>query len=110
MSDVVDCINLLEILGGDAASRGAGPSGLEGSLAAPKLDPALLAAIVAGDGRLLGSLLNARDNVCCLVEPGKEEEEEEGEEEPEDEDADEESEDEHAASRNRALHPLADVG
>lgn len=110
MSGVVDCINLLEKLGGDAALHGAGPSDLERLLADAGLDPALGAAIAAGDGGLLGRLLNARDNVCCLIEPHREDEEEDDvEEESEDDDADEESDDEDATSRSRALHPLAEA-
>lgn len=110
MSDIVDCINVLEKLGADAALWTLGPSGLERLLADAGLDPALRAAIAAGDGGLLGRLLNVRDNVCCLIEPHREEEEEDDiEEESDDEDADEESDDEDAASRSRALHPIADA-
>lgn len=112
MSDSVDCINVLDKLGADAALWMAGPSGLERLLADAGLDPALRAAIAAGDGGLLGRLLNVRENVCCLIEPHREEEEEEEddmEEESDDEDADEESDDEDAASRSRALHPIADA-
>lgn len=110
MSDLIDCIDLLEKLGRDAVLRNAGSSGFERLLAGIGLDPALRAAIVAGDGELLGRLLNARENVCCLIEPGREEEEEgDEEEESEDEDADEESDDEDAISRSRALRRLADA-
>ena len=106
MSDIVDCINVLEKLGADAMLRTLGPSGLERLLSDARLDPALCAAIAAGDGGLLGRLLNVRENVCCLIEPHREEEEEDDMEEESD---DEESDDEDAASRSRALHPIADA-
>lgn len=113
MSGIIDCIDLLEKLGGNAALWAA-PSDLEHLLAEAGLDPELRAAIAAGDEGSLGRLLNARGNVCCLIEPHREDEEEEeddGEEEEEeesgDEDADEESDDGDKRSRNRALNPVA---
>lgn len=116
MSGIIDCIDLLEKLGGNAALWAA-PSDLERLLAETGLDPELRAAIAAGDEGSLGRLLNARDNVCCLIEPHREdeeedddeEEEEEEEEESGDEDADEDSDDEDKRSRNRALDPIADL-
>ena len=112
MSGIIDCIDLLEKLGGNAALW-ATPSDLEQLLAEAVLDPELRAAIAAGDEGSLGRLLNARDNVCCLIEPHREDEEEDDEEEEEeesdDEDADEDSDDEDKRSRNRALDPVADL-
>lgn len=112
MSGIIDCIDLLEKLGGNAALW-ATPSDLEQLLAEAGLDPELRAAIAAGDEGSLGRLLNARDNVCCLIEPHREDEEEDDEEEEEeesdDEDADEDSDDEDKRSRNRVLDPVADL-
>ena len=114
MSRIIDCIDLLEKLGGNAALWAA-PSDLEQLLADAGLDPELRAAITAGDEGSLGRLLNARGNVCCLIEPHREDEEEEEddeeeeEEESDDEDADEESDDGNKRSRNRALDPVADA-
>lgn len=82
-----DPITLLETIGADANLANASAAQLGESLGDAGLEPALRSALLQGDPATLGKLLRAPDIVCCLIDPGKEDEEEE------EDDAEEEDED-----------------
>lgn len=73
MSNVID---FLERLGQDAHLRDASQEDLELALASARIDPELQAAILAKDQEQLEVLLGSV-NVCCMVNPGKEDDDEE---------------------------------
>jgi len=79
-------IGFLESVGCDAALAGAGREELEIALNEAQIEPALRAAILAGDRSRIEAMLECNSNVCCGIFPGKEDEEEEEEEEPSKED------------------------
>lgn len=66
MSNVVD---FLERMGQDAELRYATGREMEDAMSAACIDPALRAALAAGDQRLLESLLGAKNNVFCAIFP-----------------------------------------
>jgi hypothetical protein len=70
-------ISFLESVGQDAVLRHATKEELELSLNASQIDPALQEAILQGDQVQLEALLKVKSNVCCMVFPGKEEDEDE---------------------------------
>jgi hypothetical protein len=72
MSNVID---FLERMGRDARLRDASQEELELVLASARVDPELKAAILAKDQSRLELLLGSV-NVCCMVNPGKEDEDE----------------------------------
>jgi hypothetical protein len=78
MSNVVE---FLQRMGQDAQLRHASQNELELVLAGVKIAPELQAAILAGDQAMLEVLLG-RVNVCCMVQPGKEDDDEDTEEDP----------------------------
>jgi hypothetical protein len=86
-------IEFLEQMGRDSQSRFATGPELEAALTSAGIEPAVRAAILAGNQLLLESLLGARRNVCSLINVP--EEEEESEEENEEEDDEEEEDKEH---------------
>jgi hypothetical protein len=94
-------IGFLEQLGQDADLRRASDKMMEEALRSAGIDPALRAAILAGDRRVLEELMGAQPNICCTVHREDEEEEEEPEEE-EEEEGDDEDEDEKALSGTQA--------
>lgn len=85
-----DVIDALEILGADADLVRATPADLDAVLQRGHLDPALRAALLAGDAGALHTLLRAPGNLCCLINPAEEEDEDEEEEDEGEEDDDEE--------------------
>lgn len=87
-----DPITLLETIGADADLANASAAQLGESLERAGLEPALHSALLEGDPATLRKLLRAPDIVCCLIDPGKEDEEEEEEDDAEDEDEDDEDE------------------
>jgi hypothetical protein len=89
MSNVVE---FLEEMGRDAHLRYARGPEIEAALIQAGIEPAVRAAILADDPRLLESLLGASPNICCMVNVPEEEEESEEEDEEEDGE-DEEAED-----------------
>jgi hypothetical protein len=94
---VSNLIDLLERIGQDADLRHAAGEMLEEALRNAGIDPALRAAILGKDQRVLEDLVGAQPNICCTVH--REDEEEEEEEEPEEEEEHEgEDEDEKAMS------------
>lgn len=81
-----DPITVLENIGADAdfaaaiaAQHGESPEGVG-------LAPALRSALLDGDVRTIRELLRAPDIICCLIDPGDEEEDDEEEEDGEEED------------------------
>jgi hypothetical protein len=70
MSSVID---FLERMGQDARLRHASRDDLERVLASAKIDQELQAAILAKDQALLEVLLG-NINICCMVDPSKEDE------------------------------------
>ena len=72
MSNVID---FLERVGQDAQLRHASLDELELVLANAKIDPDLRAAILAKDQARLEVLLGSI-NVCCMIDPAKEDEDE----------------------------------
>jgi hypothetical protein len=62
---------------------------LAGSPECAGLDPALRSALLQGDLARLRELLRVPDVVCCLIDPGKEDEEEDDDEEEEEEEEEE---------------------
>jgi len=78
MSNVID---FLERMGQDAQLRHASQDEIELVLAGAKIDPELRVAILAGDQARLEIMLG-HVNVCCLVQPGKDDDDEDPEEEP----------------------------
>jgi hypothetical protein len=82
MSNVID---FLERMGQDAQLRHASKSEVELALADAEIDPELHAAILAGDQAQMEVLLG-HVNVCCMVQPGKEDDDEDTEEGPSRED------------------------
>lgn len=90
MFDVVDA---LEILGSDADLVAASPASLDALLQRGGVEPALRRALLAGDARMLQSLLRAPDHVCSIIQPAEEEEDAEREEQDEElEDDDDDTE------------------
>lgn len=92
-----DPITLLETIGADANLMSASAAQLAGLPECAGIDPVLRSALLQGDLARLRELLRAPDVVCCLIDPGKEDEEED---EDEDEDEDEEKEDESGPAPN----------
>ncbi len=82
MSNVID---VLDLFGRDADLRYASKEMLEEALRSAGIDPALRAAILGSDQRLLEELTGAVPNVCCAIHKEDEEEEEEPEEEDDEE-------------------------
>jgi hypothetical protein len=75
---VPDIIDFLERLGQDSGLRHATDGEIRAALAGVGIDPAVGAAVAAGDERELRMLLSARRDVCCLIfVPVREDEEEE---------------------------------
>ena len=89
-------IDFLEQMGQDADLRRASAKMMEEALRSAGIDPALRAAMLGGDRRVLEELLGAQPNICCTVHREDEEEEEEEPEEEEEEEEDDEDEDEKA--------------
>ena len=85
-----DPITLLETIGADANLANASAAQLGESLEDAGLEPALRSALLQGDPAALRELLRAPDIVCCLIDPGKEDEEEEEEDDVEEEGEDDE--------------------
>lgn len=85
-----DPITLLETIGADADLANASAAQLGESLERAGLEPALRSALLEGNPATLRKLLRAPDIVCCLIDPGKEDEEEEEEDDAEDEDDEDE--------------------
>jgi hypothetical protein len=81
---VSNVIDFLERFGQDADLRHAGDEAVAQALTDAGLEPAVRAAVLAGDQRALEALLGADTNVCCMVYKEDEEEEEETEEDDED--------------------------
>lgn len=84
-----DVIDALELLGADADLAGASAARRDAMLQAEGAGPALRAALLAGDVRMLDTLLRVPQSLCPFIHtPGEEElpeeEEEEGDEEEED--------------------------
>jgi hypothetical protein len=78
MSNVID---FLERMGQDAQLRDASQEKLVLALASSRINPELRAAILAKDQVRLEALLGSI-NVCCMINPGKEDEDEDTEESP----------------------------
>jgi hypothetical protein len=78
MSSVID---FLERVGQDARLRHASRDELERVLASAKIGQELQAAILAKDQALLEVLLG-NINICCMVDPSKEDEDEDTEDSP----------------------------
>ena len=75
-------INFLERMGQDAHLRHASRHELEIALLHADIDPALQAAIMRSEQSVLEELLGLGTNVCCLVAPGKDEDDGQGEDRP----------------------------
>ena len=71
-------INFLERMGQDAQLRQASRSEVELALKDAQIDPEIQVAILAKDQSKLEDLLGSV-NVCCMLEPGKEDESEDDE-------------------------------
>ena len=85
---MMDAIDFLEQLGGNARLRHAPAPELEQALVASGIDPSLRNALLADDALRLGELLGAQPTICCLIEkPDQEDDEEEEEEQEDDEEA-----------------------
>lgn len=89
MSNVVD---FLERTGQDARLRHASAQDLEQRLLQEQMDPAVRAAIMAGDPQRLRDLLGAQSSVCCLIHAPEDDEDEPSDDEPSDDDDDQEIE------------------
>lgn len=90
-----DVIGALERLGADADLAGASSARLGAMLQAEGADPALCAALLEGDVRMLETVLRAPQNLCPFIHtpgdeelPEKEEHDEEGEDDGDDDDLD----------------------
>ena len=84
---MMDPIEFLDRLGGNARLRYAAPGEIEKALDDAGIDPGLRSALLADDALRLGELLGAQRNVCCLIvkpDPAQPDEEEEDEDETED--------------------------
>jgi hypothetical protein len=66
MSNVIE---FLERMGQDAELRYANGQAMEVAMTAADIDPAVRAALAAGDQQQLAALLGAKNNVCCAVFP-----------------------------------------
>lgn len=94
-------ISFLERMGRDAQLRHASHDELELVLTGAGIDSELHAAILTKDQTRLEVLLGSV-NVCCMVNPVKEDEDEEGEESP--------SKDDEEVTLQSPLHVMASVG
>lgn len=102
-------IDFLEILGQDARLRYANKAAVEQELARAGIEPALRAALLGDDPRLLEKLLGARTNVCCVVHAPEDDEEEPEDDDQDDPDGDDEGgkEDGESTSGRAALRRVA---
>lgn len=101
-------IDFLETLGRDARLRYATSSELELALARADIEPALRAALLGEDRRILESLLGAQANVCCVIHAPDEDEETPEDDDPGDgEDDGDEKEDDESRSHRSALRRVA---
>jgi hypothetical protein len=66
MSNVID---FLESMGQDAALRHVTGQNLRQAMNDAKIDPALQAAIIAGDQAKIETLLGAKTNICAMIFP-----------------------------------------
>jgi hypothetical protein len=89
---VSNLIEFLERIGQDSDLRYAGSEMLEEALREAGIDPALRAAILGKDQRVIEDLIGAQPNICCTVHREDEEEEEPEEEEEGEEEEDDENE------------------
>lgn len=85
-----DVIDALEALGADSDLVDASSVTVDAMLQGRVADPAVRAAILAGDGRTLATLLRAPETVCIFIHPPGEKEAPEEEEDEEDEEGEEE--------------------
>jgi hypothetical protein len=76
---MLDVVDFLERLGGDASARDAAPLEAERRLIEAGVGSAMRAALVAGDRKEFERLLGAKSNVCCIVDPALEDEDEDDE-------------------------------
>lgn len=81
---MLNVVDFLERLGGDASARDASPAEIDRQLAEMQVEPALRAALASGNREALQRLLGARSNVigfihpwCCLIDPAMDDEEDE---------------------------------
>lgn len=74
---MLDVVDFLERLGGDASTRDAAPAEVERKFIEAGLGTALRMALVSGDRKELERLLGAKSNVCCIIDPAVEEDEDE---------------------------------
>jgi hypothetical protein len=105
MSSAVD---FLARMGSEAGLRHASLDTLTATLAAESLDPAVRAALLAGDQVELERLLGATANICCAIQPGDDEDEDEDDEDDfddDDDDDDDEDEDEDENDEDDAEDP-----
>jgi hypothetical protein len=91
---VSNVIDFLQRLGQNADVRHAPRTELELALAEANIDPALRQALLGTDQRKLENLLGVDTDVCCVIAPGRKEEEDEDEDEDEDDFDEEEDEEE----------------
>lgn len=98
---MLDVIDALQILGADADRARAAPADIDAVLRREQIEPALRAALLAGDADALNALLRAPSVVCCLINPAEEEEEEEEEDEEEEDEEGEGADDEDESNRTR---------
>jgi len=80
---VFEVIDALEALGADADLADASPGRLDEMLQSAGVEPAVRAALLAGDAATLQTLARAPLSRCILIHPAEEEEEPEEEEEEE---------------------------
>ena len=73
---MLDVVDFLERLGGDASARDAAPAEVERRLIDAGVGTAIRAALVAGDRKEFERLLGAKSNVCCIIDPAVEDEDE----------------------------------
>lgn len=78
MSNVID---FLEKMGQDAALHSCTQTQLERQMQEAGIDPALAAALKAGDYRTLEQLVGANTHVCCLIRTPDEDENDDPEDE-----------------------------
>lgn len=71
-----DVIDFLESVGQDAQWRYAEPRALKAAMTGVQIDPELRVAILARDEKGLQELLG-QDPFCCLISPGKSDEDQE---------------------------------
>ncbi len=84
-----NAIRFLEEVGQSAGLRQATAPELEGSMTRLSIDPEMQAAVLHGNRAQIEALLSARTEMCCMVAPGREEDDRENEDSPAREDDEE---------------------